>query len=72
MSPVITMNPEAITMYWWASLGCRAVTAEKTSTADADVPATTSWRLVPKMAYSPSEASRVYRPACGGSPARPA
>ena len=57
-------------MYWWRVLGCRAVTAEKTSTAEAEVPATTSCRLVPKMAYSPSEASRVYRPAWGGRPAR--
>jgi hypothetical protein len=42
-----------------SGLGWRAVTVEKTSTAEAEVPATTSCRLVPKIAYSASEASRV-------------
>ena len=34
-------------------------------------PATTTCRLVPKIAYAASVASSVYRPACGGRPARP-
>ena len=34
------------------------------------MPATTSCLLVPKIAYRTSDASSVYRPACGGSPAR--
>ncbi len=52
------------------SLGCSALIAEYTSTAEADVPATTSCLLEPKTAYRTSDASSVYRPACGGSPAR--
>lgn len=34
------------------------------------MPATTSCLLVPNSAYRASDASRVYSPACGGSPAR--
>ena len=45
---------------------------EATRTAAADVPATTTWRLVPNTAYATSVTSSVYRPACGGRPARPA
>ena len=38
-----------------------SVTAANTSTADADVPATTSWRLVPKIAYSAERREQACR-----------
>ncbi len=68
--PVTMIIAAASAAYDDGSLGCTPLTAENTRTADADVPATTRWRLLPKIAYRPSDASSVYSPACGGNPAR--
>ena len=57
--PVSTIIPDASARKAAGSLGSSAATVEYTSTADALVPATTSWRLVPKTAYSPSDATSV-------------
>jgi hypothetical protein len=71
-TPVSTARPAASAPYSAAFAGCSALTVEYTSTAVAEVPATTSCLLVPNTAYSTRDASSVYSPACGGRPARPA
>ena len=62
-TPVATIMPAARVAGSDGLVVASPDTAEKTSTAEAEVPATTSCRLVPKIAYKPSVASRVYRPA---------
>jgi hypothetical protein len=49
-TPVRRISPAPNPTYVGVSSGCSAVTAENTSTAEAEVPATTSCLLVPKMA----------------------
>ena len=49
-----------------------ATTVLAINAAVADVACTDRWRDDPSKAYTSSEATRVYRPASGGSPAMPA
>ncbi len=58
-APVATIKPAARLAESEELVAASPDTAEKTRTAEADVPATTSCRLVPKIAYRPSVASRV-------------
>jgi hypothetical protein len=49
-----------------------AATDDARRAAVAEVPPTLRWREVPSSAYTSSETTSVYRPACGGRPAMPA
>ena len=58
-TPVMMTMAAASSRYWSEPAVDSPLTVENTRTAEADVPATTRWRLLPNTAYSPSDASSV-------------